>query len=141
MTQLQMKMEEVKMGDQVKTMYEKHQAVFDRLKDKFPNIAAVSKVTTSIEDMDTAVGSVGGGCVAHWIRGDNDPGGGSENRAGSYLKSIANNHQAPVAAPAATVVPAQTAAMYMISVPQSAKAKADMLLNMLRNINCEVVDF
>lgn len=140
-----MNMEEVRMVDQVKTMYEKHQAVFDRLKDKWPNITAVSKVTTSIDDMDIAVGSVSGGCVAHWIRGDNDPGGGSENRAGNYLKSIANNHQATVAAPAAVVAapvaPAQTAAMYMISVPQSAKLKADMLLNMLRNINCEVVDF
>jgi len=29
----------------------------------------------------------------------------------------------------------------MISVPEGAKVKADMLMNMMRNIGCEIVDF
>jgi hypothetical protein len=31
--------------------------------------------------------------------------------------------------------------MFLISVPEGSKAKATMLLSMMRNINCEVVDF
>ena len=65
----------------------------------------------------------------------------AERRAGEYLKRIANG-QPSIAQPAlAPVVSGQSASMFMISVPEVAKAKADMLFNMLRNIGCEIVDF
>ena len=129
------------MTEQKPTLYQQNQALFDTFKDRFPNIVAVSKITTNLLQMDEAIGSSGGGCARKWIVGDNNPGGGSERRAGEYLKRIANG-QASITQPAvAPVASGQSASMFIISVPEAAKAKADMLFNMLRNIGCEIVDF
>ena len=129
------------MTEQKPTVYQQNQAIFDSFKDRFPNIVALSKVTTNLLQMDEAVGSTGGGCARKWVAGDNNPGSGSERRAGEYLKRIANG-QPSIAQPAvAPVASGQSASMFIISVPEVAKAKAEMLLNMLRNIGCEVVDF
>jgi hypothetical protein len=139
MEQLNINMGEMNMIEQKPTVYQQNRALFDGFKDRFPNIVALSKITTNLAQMDEAVGSASGGCVSHWVRGSNKPGGGSERRAGDYLKRIANNHPAPVVA--APVTPVQSASMFIISVPENTKTKAEMLLNMLRNIGCEVVDF
>lgn len=141
MTQLNLNMGELNMTEQKPTTYQQNQAIFDSLNDRFPNIVALSKITTSLLQMDEAVGSSGGGCARKWVAGDNNPGSGSERRAGEYLRRIANG-QPSIAQPAvAPVVSGQSASMFIISVPEAAKAKADMLFNMLRNIGCEIVDF
>jgi hypothetical protein len=121
------------------TLYQQHHVVFDTLKNRFPNIFALSQIVRTVAQMDDAVGSLGGGCSIKWIRGNNVPGMGSERRAAAYLWRLANDQPS---LPAMEPAPAtKLASMFLISVPENAKAKAEMLLNMLRNIGCEVVDF
>jgi hypothetical protein len=121
------------------TLYQQHHVVFDTLKNRFPNIFALSQIVWTPSQMDDAVGSLGGGCSIKWIRGNNVPGMGSERRAAAYLRQLANDQPS---LPAIEPVPAvKPASMFLISVPENAKAKAEMLLNMLKNIGCEVVEF
>lgn len=119
------------------TLYQKHHVVFDAFKNRFPNIFALSKIVFTPQQMDQAIGSVG--TSIKWVRGDNMPGGGSERRAQEYLLRNAKDQPSFLAVKA--VLPVEQASMFLISVPENAKAKTAMLLNMLRNIGCEVVDF
>ena len=121
------------------TLYQQHHVVFDTLKNRVPNIFALSKIVFTIQQMDQAIGSAGGGTCIKWVRGANIPGSGSERRAQEYLLRIANDQPSLLAVKA--VLPVEQASMFLISVPENAKAKTAMLLNMLRNIGCEVVDF
>jgi len=121
----------------MKTLYDLYPALFEGLYHKFPNVANLSKVMTTINDMDDAIGA-SRGCTLHWIKGDNIPSGASERRAGVYLREKV---QGPSASAPAATVPNPEAYMFLISVPEGSKAKATMLLSMMRNINCEVVDF
>ena len=120
------------------TLYQQHHLVFDTLKNRFPNIFALSQIVWTPGQMDDAVGA-SRNCTLHWIKGENPPSGATERRAGVYLHEKAQGPR-PVQSPAATV-PNPEASMFLISVPEGSKAKATMLLSMLRNINCEVVDF
>ena len=122
----------------MKTLYDLYPELFEGLYHKFPNVANLSKVMTTINDMDDAIGA-SRGCTLHWIKGDNIPSGASERRAGFYLREKVQGPK-PVPSPAATI-PNPEASMFLISVPEGSKAKATMLLSMMRNINCEVVDF
>lgn len=119
------------------SFYEQHPDVFDGLKGRFPNIFAVSKIVFSEMEMSEAVGG-SRSCADHWAKRRNEPGSGSERRAGQYLLRLANGQ---TAAPEVKPAPPVSAAMFMVSVPESAKVKADMLMNMMRNIGCEIVDF
>ena len=120
------------------SFYEQHPDVFDSLKGRFPNIFALSKVVFSELEMSHAVGA-SRSCADHWVKRRNTPSRGSELRAGQYLLRMANSQPAvPEVKPAPS---ASSASMFMISVPESAKVKADMLMNMMRNIGCEIVDF
>ena len=125
------------MKDQEKSVYEQYPDIFDEFKKRFPNIFALSKVMVGTSQMNDAMGA-SHGCVEHWVNRRNEPGGGSERWAGQYLLRFANSQSA-----APEVKPAQpvSASMFLVSVPESAKVKADMLMNMMRNIGCEIVDF
>ena len=122
----------------MKTLYDHYPELFDGFYHKFPNVVNVSKVVTTINDMDDAIGA-SRGCTLHWIKGNNIPGTASERRAGVYLREKAQGPM-PVPTPA-TTAPNPEASMFLVSVPEGSKAKAAMLISMLRNINCEVVDF
>lgn len=122
----------------MKSLYDHYNTLFDSFYHKFPNVVNLSKLVTTINDMDDAIGA-SRGCTLHWIKGDNIPSGASERRAGVYLREKALAPM-PVPTPAATA-PNPEASMFLISVPEGSKAKAAMLISMLRNINCEVVDF
>ena len=118
----------------MKTLYDLYPEVFEGLYHKFPNVANLSKVMTTINDMDDAIGA-SRGCTLHWIKGNNIPGTASERRAGVYLRD-------KVQGPKSTEKdPNPEASMFLVSVPEGSKAKAAMLLSMMRNIDCEVVDF
>ena len=120
----------------MKTLFDYYPEIFSKFTAKFPNIVEASKTVNMIHELEDAIGA-SRGCVSHWIRGSNAPGMGTERRAGAYLRFRQNN---PIATPAATA-PNPEASMFLISVPEGSKAKAAMLISMLRNINCEVVDF
>jgi hypothetical protein len=118
----------------MKTLYDHYPELFDNFYHKFPNVVNVSKVVTTINDMDDAIGA-SRGCTLHWIKGNNIPGTASERRAGVYLRD-------KVQGPKSTEKdPNPEASMFLVSVPEGSKAKAAMLLSMMRNIDCEVVDF
>jgi hypothetical protein len=125
-----------------KTVYEQHTELFDYLRFRYPNIVEVSKQVYTTQQLDLAVGATSG-CSVHWIKRSNHPSSATERRAGMYLQQRAANAQkASAAAPAAAPVTSSGAAtMVLVSVPDEAKAKADLLFSMLRTINCEVVDF
>lgn len=125
------------MNHRLASFYEQHPDVFDSLKGRFPNIFALSKIVFSKLEMSHAVGS-SRSCADHWVKRRNEPGSGSELRAGQYLIRLANSQQA---VPEVKPAPPMSASMFMISVPEGAKVKADMLMNMMRNIGCEIVDF
>ena len=122
----------------MKSLYDLYPELFEGLYHKFPNVVNLSKVMTTINDMDDAIGA-SRGCTTHWIKRDNIPSAASERRAGVYLREKAQGPM-PVPTPA-TTAPNPEASMFLISVPEGSKAKATMLISMLRNINCEVVDF
>ena len=121
----------------MKSLYDHYPKLFDGFYLKFPNVVNVAKQVTTIADMDEAIGASRGSTL-HWIKGNNIPGTASERCAGVYLR---NKAQGPSASATAAAVSNPEASMFLISVPEGSKAKATMLLSMLRNINCEVVDF
>ena len=118
----------------MKSLYDHYSTLFDSFYHKFPNVVNVSKLVTTLADMDEAIGA-SRGCTLHWIKGNNIPGTASERRAGVYLR---DKVQGPKSA---EKVPNLEGSMFLVSVPEGSKAKAAMLISMLRNINCEVVDF
>lgn len=133
----QLSMNGLNMNHKTLSVYEKYPDIFDEFKKRFPNIFALSKVMVNTSQMNDAMGA-SHGCVEHWVNRRNEPGGGSERRAGQYLIRLENSQ------PAASEVkpaPPVSASMFLVSVPESAKVKADMLMNMMRNIGCEIVDF
>lgn len=138
----QLSMNGLKMNHKPLSFYEQYPDVFDGLKGRFPNIFAVSKIVFSEMEMSEAVGG-SRSCADHWAKRRNEPGSGSERRAGQYLLRLANSQTAvpETAVPEVKPAPPVSAAMFLVSVPESAKVKADMLMNMMRNIGCEIVDF
>ena len=99
----------------MKSLYDLYPELFEGLYHKFPNIANLSKVMTTLADMDDAMGA-SRGCTMHWIKRDNIPSGASERRAGVYLREKAQGPM-PVPTPA-TTAPNPEASMFLISVPE-----------------------
>lgn len=122
-----------------KSVYEQYPDIFDEFKKRFPNIFALSKVMVNTSQMNDAMGA-SRGCVEHWVNRRNEPGSGSERRAGKYLVRMSDDRPAQ-AVTEVKPAPPVSASMFLVSVPESAKVKADMLMNMMRNIGCEIVDF
>jgi len=80
------------MNQKLPSFYEQHPDVFDSLRGRFPNIFALSKIVFSELEMSEAVGS-SRSCADHWVKRRNEPGSGSELRAGQYLLRMANSQQ------------------------------------------------
>lgn len=114
------------------SLYDQHRELFEQYSDKFPALIKLSKLVDNADKMDEALGG-SRGVTQHWIAGRHPLGPKSEKRAVMYFIERGDPKKEAVEPPVDQ--------MFIISVPVSAKAKAEMLMGMMRNIGCSIVDF
>lgn len=108
------------------TLYEQHQANWNAVGERFPNLRDMSKHFTTCADMDRALGTTN--AVSAWHRGRNFPLAQTEKMAEMFIKSRERQSPEPQK-PAGNLL--------LVTGDADAIAKARRVLGL---IGCEVID-